>query len=83
MFFPLKEHIALDRMSWSLKSFWNHLLWNAYVLEDILIVEYIDPHKYNSNCTFFLLCRKLTRSAILWNQNFDSTKWSTMFLRDN
>ena len=26
----LKEHVALDRTSWSIKSVWNRLLWNAY-----------------------------------------------------
>ena len=26
----LKEHIALDRMSWSIKSIFIRLLWNAY-----------------------------------------------------
>ena len=34
------------------------------------------------NCTVFLVHRELTRSAILWSQNFDSTKWPTVFLRD-
>ena len=44
----LKEHIALDRTSWSMKSVWNRLLWNAYGYKDVLKVEYNDPHKYHS-----------------------------------
>ena len=65
----LKEHVALDRSSWSLKSVWNRLLWNAYGWRDILILIHtsIIP-----NCTVFLLRRELTR--------LDSTKWSTVFL---
>ena len=34
------------------------------------------------NCIVFLFCRYFTRSAILWSQKFDSTKWLTVFLRD-
>ena len=33
-------------------------------------------------CTVFLLRCELTWSAILWSQNFDSTKWPTVFLCD-
>ena len=34
------------------------------------------------NCMVFLTRRELTRSAILWCKNVDSTKWPTVFLRD-
>ena len=31
-FYPLlKKHVALDRTSWSIKSVWNRLLWNAWL----------------------------------------------------
>ena len=42
----LKEHLALDRTSWSTKSICNRLLWNAHGWKHVLKVEYIDPHKF-------------------------------------
>ena len=32
------------------------------------------------NCTVFLLCLELSRSAIYGSQNFDSNKWPTMLV---
>ena len=34
------------------------------------------------NCLFFLLLCKLTRSAIVWRQKLDSTKWPTLLVHD-
>ena len=36
-----KEHIALDRSSWSMKSVWKRLLWNQYGSKDVLNVVMI------------------------------------------
>ena len=44
----LKEPVALDRTSWSIKSLCNCLLQNAYDWKDVLKVEYNDPHKFAS-----------------------------------
>ena len=51
--FALKEHVALDRTSWSTKSVCNRLLWNAYGWKDVLKVEYTDPHKFASKLRGF------------------------------
>ena len=42
----LKEHVAWDRTSWSIKSICNRLLQNAYGWKDVLKVEYNDPHEF-------------------------------------
>ena len=42
----LKEHIAMDRTSWSLKRVWIRVLWNVYGWIYILQVVYKDPHMY-------------------------------------
>ena len=34
------------------------------------------------SCTVFLLRREEKRSAKLWSQNFEPTKWQTMLVRD-
>ena len=49
----LKEHVALDRSSWSLKSVCNRLLQNAYGYKDDLKVKYNDPHKFASKLRGF------------------------------
>ena len=65
----LKGHVALDRASWSKKSIWNRLSWNAYGL------KYNDPQKYVSKLHGFrFTLRTITRSAILLSQKCDSTK---------
>ena len=50
---------------------------------DILKVEYNDPHKYiTRNCVVFLLPRRLTRSVMYGSQIiFDSHKWTTLLVR--
>ena len=51
-------------------------------LEDVLKVEYNDPHKHASKLVFlFLLPRQLTWSAIYGSQIFDSHKWPTVLVR--
>ena len=70
----LKEHIALDRSSWSLKIVCNRLLQNAYGQKDILKVEYNDPYMYHSKLRDFP-CASST------NTNFDSHKWPTVLVR--
>ena len=64
-----------------LKPFVMKCIW----LENYFKIPYNDPHTKISitrSCTVFLLRRELTRSAILWSQNCDSTKWTTVFLCD-
>ena len=71
----LKEHVALDQTSCSIKSSCNRLLWNA--LEQCFkSIEYNDPHKFFSK--FFLLLCELTRSAIYGSKKIDSHKWETV-----
>ena len=52
---PLKEHVALDRTSWSIKSVCNSFLQNAYTCswKDVLKVEYNYPHKFASKSRGF------------------------------
>ena len=49
----LKEQVALDRTSWSIKSVCNCFLSNAYGWKDVFKVEYNDPHKFASQLRGF------------------------------
>ena len=60
-----ETRVALDPSSWSLKSFWNRLLWNAN----------------GNSCTVFILRREETRSAILCSQNVYFIKWPIVPIR--
>ena len=72
----LKEHVALDRSSWSSKSVCNRLLQNTHGYKDDLKVEYNDPHKFASKLRGF----PFTLQTILTPQKFDSHKWPTVFV---
>ena len=70
--FTLKEHVALHRASWSLKSVWNPFVLICMYKIDNLEVEYNDPHKHA--CKLYGFPYTLwtnTKWAILWS---DSTK---------
>ena len=71
----LKEHVALDRSSWSLKSICNRLLccksriqWSIQKCLEI------------ARFSFFLW--ELTRSAICGSQKFYSNKWPTVLVNE-
>ena len=66
----LKEHVALDRSKWSLKSLCNRLLQNAYGQKDVLKVEYNDPHKFASKLHGFPFTLR-TKNTVghLWESN--------------
>ena len=50
----LKEHVALDRTSWSVKSVCNRFFIKCiYGWKDVLKVEYNDPHKHASKLHAF------------------------------
>ena len=51
-----------------------HICW-----EDVLQVEYNDPHKFASKLRGFHFTL-LRRSAIYGSQKFDSHKWPTVFV---
>ena len=54
MTMALKEHVALDRTTRSIRSICNNrLLKNAYGWKDVLKVEYNDPHKFASKLPGF------------------------------
>ena len=72
----LKEHVALDRTSWSLKRRCEMQMVRKIVQEQNMMIHI----SITQNCTVFLLRRELTRQAILWSQNFDTTKWPTVFV---
>ena len=50
----LKEHVALDQSSWSLKSICNRL------------VEYNDPHKFASKLRGFPITLRTNTVGHLW-----------------
>ena len=66
----LKEHVALDQSSWSLKSCCNRLLQNAYGQKDVVKVEYNDPHKHASNTLGFPFTSSTNTVGHLWESNF-------------
>ena len=61
----LKERVALDRPSWSLKSVYNRLLLNAYK-KDISKVQYNDPRKYHSKLHGFPFTLSTITVCHLW-----------------
>ena len=62
----LKEHVALDRTSWSVKSVCNRLLKNAYGWKDVLKVEYNDPRKFASKLNGFPFALRTNMVDYLW-----------------
>ena len=72
---PLKEHVALDRSSWSIKSVFNKMHMGR---KDVLKVEYNDPHKFASKLRCFPFTVRTNTVGLLWESKFDSHKWPTV-----
>ena len=73
----LKEHVALDRTSWSITSVCNLFLSNAYGWKYVLkAVEYNNPHNHSKLHGFPFT----SRTNIYGSQKFDSHKWPTVLV---
>ena len=68
----LKEHVALDRSTWSLKIVCNRLLYMHMIRKIFFKVKYNDPHKYHSKLRGFPFTSS-TRSIV----NFMGVKFLT------
>ena len=64
--YPLKEHIALDWSSWSIKSVCSRFLYNVYGWKDFLKVEYNGPHTFASKLRGFPFTVQTNTVSYLW-----------------
>ena len=78
----LKEHIALDQTSLSIKSVCNPFLPNAYGWKDVVKVEYHDPHKFAWKLRGFPFTVRTNTFGHYGSQKFDSHKWPTVLVDD-
>ena len=63
----LKEHVALDRTSWSeKKNSLKLLVINAYVWKNVLKVEYNDSHKFASKLLGFPFALRTNTVGHFW-----------------
>ena len=62
----LKEHVALDRTNWSIKSVCQPFV---YGWKDVLKVEYNDPDKFASKLRGFPFTLQTHTVGYLWESN--------------